>query len=285
MARGGVRSLAHAFEDGNWRPRPEVLAVEEPLEIRLQSEAGGDALSLAVTMRTPGDDFELVAGFLLAEGLVRERDDLARMSYCVGAGDQRYNVVTAVLRGGGGDDWRRSVRHVTTTSSCGVCGKASLDAVRLRGLRPPRAAAPLPAERLCGLPSRLTQPLFDRTGGVHAAALFDPGGDLVAVREDVGRHNAVDKVVGHRLLAGVLPLDGHVLLVSGRASFEIVQKAVAAGIPTVCAISAPSSLAVDLAREFDLLLVGFLRDGRFNVYAGADRVALAPGVDRPAELD
>ncbi|MBI1757742.1 MAG: formate dehydrogenase accessory sulfurtransferase FdhD [Actinobacteria bacterium] len=264
--------------------RRDELATEEPMEIRVS--AGARSRAVAVTMRTPGADFELVAGFLHSEGVAGVR----RISYCVdssssgGAGDdsddaddrvtrQRFNVVTAWL-----DelpDLAPLERYGYTSSACGVCGKASLDALRARGLRSMAGdRARIPVETLLSLPDRLrqTQGVFGRTGGLHAAAVFDPAGELLCVREDVGRHNAVDKVVGWAALAGRLPLSGHLLLVSGRTSYEILQKAVAAQIPIVCAISAPSSLAVSMAEEFGVTLVGFLRDGRCNVYAGADRI-------------
>jgi len=282
--RGLQRTEVVEVRDGRSERRPDALAVEEPMEIRLVLPGRAAALSLSVTMRTPGHDFELAAGFLQSEGVVRGRQDIATISYCVdGPEEQRYNVVNVALRPGVAFAPERLVRHVYTTSSCGVCGKASLDAIRLQGLQPVDGALRLDAGLVVTLPETLRQEqtLFERTGGLHAAALFDEQGHLVVVREDVGRHNAVDKLVGERLLAGALPLSRCVLLVSGRASFEIMQKALAAGIPAVCAVSAPSSLAVDLAREFGMVLIGFLRGSRFNVYAGADRVGAGPP-PRPA---
>ena len=273
--RGLQRTEVVEVRDGRSERRPDALAVEEPMEIRLVLPGRAAALSLSVTMRTPGHDFELAAGFLQSEGVVRGRQDIATISYCVdGPEEQRYNVVNVALRPGVAFAPERLVRHVYTTSSCGVCGKASLDAISLQGLQPVDGALRLDAGLVVTLPETLRQEqtLFERTGGLHAAALFDEQGHLVVVREDVGRHNAVDKLVGERLLAGALPLSRCVLLVSGRASFEIMQKALAAGIPAVCAVSAPSSLAVDLAREFGMVLIGFLRGSRFNVYAGAERV-------------
>lgn len=277
--RGLVRAELLCVHDGVVEGRTDALAAEEPLEIRLLLPGRSEALRLAVTMRTPGSDFELVAGFLHTEGVVSCREDIASLGYCArGPAEQRYNVVQVVLAPGAACDPARLVRHFYTTSSCGVCGKASLEAVRAQGLRrvdpPPRLGADL----VLRLPEALRrgQALFERTGGLHGAALFDPSGEPLVVREDVGRHNAVDKVVGERLLAGALPARTGTLLISGRASFEIVQKALVAGIPAVCAVSAPSSLAVDLAREFGMVLIGFLRGGRFNVYAGAEHLGLGP---------
>ena len=250
--------------------RRDALAAEEPLEIRV-GWPGHPAEAVTVTMRTPGQDFELAAGFLHNEGILAAAP--ATIRYCT-EGEQRYNVVSVDLRAPA--DLGPLRRATTTTSACGVCGKASLDALADRGLRPVPAGAPVDAATLTALPDRLrqAQAIFARTGGLHAAALFDAAGELLAVREDIGRHNAVDKVVGWALLAGRLPLEDAVLLVSGRAGYEIAQKAVAAGIPVLAAVSAPSSLAVELAGTFGLTLVGFLRDDGFNVYAGAERIAL-----------
>ncbi|GIH74411.1 formate dehydrogenase accessory sulfurtransferase FdhD [Planobispora longispora] len=257
------------------RDRRDDLATEEPLEIRIR--AGGGRRTVAITMRTPGHDFELAAGFLHGEG-VAAPGSIASISYCADEDvppEARYNTVTVRLRGDRLPDLPSLDRHFVTSSACGVCGTASLDALRER-CSPPlaRDGLAVPAEVLYGLPDTLrrAQGVFGRTGGLHAAGLFTPDGGLVALREDVGRHNAVDKLTGWALLDGRLPLAGHVLMVSGRTSYEIMQKALAAGVPVVCAVSAPSSLAVDLAREFGMTLVGFLRGERFNVYAGAHRV-------------
>ena len=261
--------------------RRDDLATEEPLEIRIGT--GGDPLparTVAVTMRTPGADFELAAGFLYGEGVLGAATDIARIAYCADPaldGDQRYNVVTATLAAGvGAPDLAGLDRHVFASSACGVCGKASLDGLRRRGICSVPPGPRVPVDTLYRLPAALAeaQGVFARTGGLHAAGLFTPAGEPVAVREDVGRHNAVDKVIGWALLSGRLPLHGLVLMVSGRASFEIVQKAAAAGIPVLCAVSAPSSLAVTGAEEFGLTLVGFLRERRCNVYTGHDRVAV-----------
>ncbi|KAB2348885.1 formate dehydrogenase accessory sulfurtransferase FdhD [Actinomadura rudentiformis] len=249
--------------------RPDTLAVEEPLEIRI----GGRPLT--ITMRTPGDDFDLVAGFLAAEGIIAGAGDLAGMRYCADTHEQ--NTLDVVLAAGVRPPGALLERAFTTTSACGVCGKASIEA--LRADRPYDVAADdveLTPKVLAGLPDRLreAQRVFDRTGGLHAAGLFDPAGGLLAVREDVGRHNAVDKVVGWALRAGLLPLTGRILMVSGRASFELTQKAMLAGIPVLAAVSAPSSLAVELAEDAGMTLIGFLRGETMNVYTGAQRVTV-----------
>ena len=274
-ARRGSKTKVRVrvVEEGRARVRPDSLATEEPMEIRLIS---GDARqTVAVTMRTPGADFELAAGFLYGEGIVSSPEDIRRISYCVDVdAEQQYNIVNVELRGGHSYDPRPLERHFYTTSACGVCGKASLEQLELRGcpvIPPGPEVAP---EKIYALPEKLReeQGLFDATGGLHAAALFDREGELVALREDVGRHNATDKLVGWALLEGRLPLSDHIVMVSGRSSFEILQKCLTAGVPIVCAISAPSSLAVDVARRFGMTLVGFLRGNRFNVYSGHERV-------------
>ena len=240
------------------------------MEIRVD-EPGGAQRAVAVTMRTPGHDFELAAGFLFTEGIIAPAD-LRGVRYCdVPREEQHYNVVTVAV---GRPLPDLAARSFYTTSSCGVCGKASLEALDVQCA--PVAPGPVvEPELLTSLPEELrrVRRVFDRTGGLHAAALFDTEGALRSSREDVGRHNAVDKVVGAELMAGSLPLSDHVLLVSGRASFEIVQKAAVAGVPIVCAVSAPSSLAVDAARRFGVTLVGFLREQRFNVYSHSERIA------------
>ncbi len=253
----------------------DTLAGEEPLEIRV-GRAGQPRAPLAVTMRTPGDDIDLALGFLLTEGLIGSADDVSTAQLCAGSDEPNtYNVVDVVLAPHVPPPSTDPTRAFYTTSSCGVCGKASIDAVRTTS-RFDVAADPVTvtAAVLTALPDRLraAQKAFDRTGGLHAAGLFTAGGDLVCVREDVGRHNAVDKVVGWALRARRLPLTGMVLLVSGRTSFELVQKASMAGVPVLAAVSAPSTLAVDLAAEAGLTLVGFLRGPTMNVYAGAARV-------------
>ncbi|GES15927.1 formate dehydrogenase accessory sulfurtransferase FdhD [Acrocarpospora macrocephala] len=254
------------------KDRRDDLATEEPLEIRVL--AGGVSRTVAITMRTPGADFELAAGFLHGEGLVKP-GDIQAIGYCTDDDvlpEARYNTVSVRLPQL--PDIPHLERHFMTSSACGVCGSASLDALKDRCVPLTTTALRVTPEILYGLPATLhdAQGVFARTGGLHAAGLFTPDGTLVQTREDVGRHNAVDKLVGWALLHDRLPLTGHLLLVSGRASYEIGQKALAAGIELLCAVSAPSSLAVDLAREFGMTLIGFLRDERFNVYAGAERI-------------
>ena len=257
-----------------------MLVVEEPLEMRVawvDVETGARRVeALAVTMRTPGHDFELVAGFLHGEGVVKGPEDLMELTYCKGSeGEQEYNTVEARLRPGVAFDLERMRRNVYATSSCGVCGKASLDAVDAAGCQVVPAGPGFEAALLPTLPDRLRkrQDAFDRTGGLHAAGLFGTTGDCLGVHEDVGRHNAVDKVLGDALMERRLPLHQAALVVSGRASFELVQKAVMAGVPALVAVGAPSTLAVDLARRFGQTLVGFARDGGFNVYTGEERIA------------
>jgi FdhD protein len=252
--------------------RPDVLAAEEPMEIRVAGP-GQEAVPVAVTMRTPGADFELAAGFLFTEGLVSARVEVRRVSYCedLEPDEQHYNVVTVELSRP--FDAATLRRNFWASSSCGICGKATLDDVEVRCA--PLAPGPeLAPATILAMPDRLrtAQRVFEQTGGLHAAGLFSPGGDLLALREDVGRHNAVDKIVGASLLAGDLPLAERVLQVSGRIGFEIVQKAARGGIPVITAVGAPSSLAVDAAERLGMTLVGFVRDGRFNVYAHAERI-------------
>jgi FdhD protein len=256
--------------------RPDTLVVEEPLEIRVAGR------SLAVTMRTPGDDMDLAAGFLVSEGVVWSAEQLRGIRYCAGAvdGTNTYNVLDVDLADGVPAPDPSLERSFYTTSSCGVCGKASLDAVRTAS-RWSVADDPLTVSPkvIASLPDTLreAQRVFDKTGGLHAAGLFTPTGELLVLREDVGRHNAVDKVVGWALRDGRLPLRGYVLLVSGRASFELTQKAWMAGLPMLAAVSAPSSLAVDLAEEAGMTLVGFVRGETMNVYAGACRITAGTG--------
>lgn len=254
--------------------REEALAVEEPLEIRLGHE------SFSVTMRTPGDDFDLVAGFLLSEGIIHEPEQLISLRFCAGEdenGRQTFNVVEAQLRPDVTPPAPAAQRHVTTSSACGICGTASIDAVHKSSHFSITAAAEQPmieAAVLAALPGILLeqQKLFEKTGGVHAAGLFTPAGELLILREDVGRHNAVDKVLGSAFREKQLPLSTTVLQVSGRASFELVQKAAMAGVPVLAAVSAPSSLAVELAHSTGVTLVGFSRGNTMNVYTHAGRV-------------
>ena len=264
--------------DGHFVDRKDVVTVEEPLEIRVEFTRNGvrETSAVSVTMRTPGDDFELAAGFLYGEGLLRSREDLAEISYCQTDEPQLYNIVLVKLRPGAPFDPAALSRNFYMSSSCGVCGKASLEAVEIRGCeRIPDEGLSVDPGILSGLPEKLRarQGLFERTGGIHAAGRFDEAGELISIREDVGRHNAVDKVVGHAFLAGELPMGRTILAVSGRTSFEIMQKALAAGIPLVVAVGAPSSLAVDLARDFNMTLLGFTRSEGFNVYTGPERIA------------
>ena len=249
----------------------DELAHEEPLEIRVRGRA------ISVTMRTPGHDDELAAGFLATEGMIRRRADVLRIEPC--GRNEDGNLVNVQLASEVSVDFDRLTRHVFASSSCGLCGKATIDAVR--GQFPPiTSKLVVDAEMLLSLPDKMrqTQSTFDRTGGLHAAAMFSSAGELIVLREDVGRHNALDKVIGYGLLNGLLPYDDHILLVSGRSSFEIIQKALAARVPVVAAVSAPSSLAVDFAKESGQTLVGFLRGERMNVYANEQRIRFASSV-------
>lgn len=285
-------------ENGKIRPRTDYLATEEPLEIRLV--AGGMRRNVAVTMRTPGNDFELAAGFLYSEGVINNREDIRRITHCVDNGTGKMpipqepslscgvgvspaqsikpkfadNIVNVELAAEELPDLASLERHFYTTSACGVCGKTSLEALRQRGFPPIQTQIKVSPELIYSLPEKLrsAQGIFTVTGGLHAAALFNSEGELLAVREDVGRHNALDKLIGWALLSSQLPLNNHLIMVSGRSSFEIMQKCLAAGVPIVCAVSAPSSLAVSLAQEFGITLIGFLRGERFNVYAGVERI-------------
>jgi FdhD protein len=274
-----TKNRVWVVENGKMRSHTDSLVTEEPLEIRLI--AGGVRRTVAVTMRTPGNDFELAAGFLYTEGVIANRQDIRRISYCINPdtdGSQRYNILNVALTGDTLPDLATLERHFYTTSACGVCGKTSLEALRLRGCSAIPPGPTVSAQILCTLPEKLreSQRLFQRTGGLHAAALFNTFGELLTVCEDVGRHNALDKLIGGALLSERLPLSDCILMVSGRSSFEILQKSLAAGIPIVCAVSAASSLAVQLAEEFGITLIGFLRGERFNVYSGIDRVIANP---------
>jgi FdhD protein len=260
--------------------REDPVATEEPLEIQLgYTRRGGLPVtrSVAITMRTPGDDAALAAGFLFTEGILRHRDQVGSIDPVPRADGRgpRGKVIRVSLREGVEVDLRSLERHFYTSSSCGVCGKTSLEALSLAGGVPLDPDQPhLDTRTVLRLPQLLreAQTVFDQTGGLHGAALFSAAGALLGVKEDVGRHNAVDKLVGEQFLAGRTPLSNSILLVSGRASFELMQKAVMAGIPVLAAVGAPSSLAVEVARQFGATLLGFLRDGRFNVYAGAQRL-------------
>ncbi|HET6247058.1 MAG TPA: formate dehydrogenase accessory sulfurtransferase FdhD [Tepidisphaeraceae bacterium] len=259
----------HRYEAGGVpSSAPDELAIEEPLEIRVKNRA------VSVTMRTPGNDEELAAGFLLSEGIIRRRDDLLRIEPC--PHDRIGNVVNAILSPTTPVDFDRLTRHVFASSSCGLCGKATIESVCQR-VEPIESEATVDANVLLKFPDRLrqVQATFNRTGGLHGAAIFDAQGQLIVAREDVGRHNAVDKVLGFGLMNNLLPFDRHILMVSGRLSFEIMQKSLAGRIPIVAAVSAPSTLAVEFAKESGQTLAGFIRGRRMNIYAGLQRVRFA----------
>lgn len=287
MTRKGstVRRTVHRFtadeDEAAVRVRSDSLATEEPLEIRIaRSDVRGSRIDptvahrIAVTMRTPGADFDLVAGFLFTERIIERAEALEAIRYCTDAEHQQYNVVTAILTRGTAFEPASMQRNFYTTSSCGVCGKASIEAVLGPTCTPVEGTAAIGAATLLGLPEQLrsAQTVFERTGGLHAAALFSTGGEMVRLREDVGRHNAMDKLVGASLLAAELPWTDRVVFVSGRLSFELVQKAARAGVSILAGVSAPSSLAVELAEQAGITLAGFVRGERFNVYTGRERI-------------
>ncbi|MCP4205153.1 MAG: formate dehydrogenase accessory sulfurtransferase FdhD [bacterium] len=272
-----IRCEITALTQGATSKREDVVAVEEPLEIRIVAEFEGArrSQSLSITMRSPGHDFELAAGFLLAEGIVGGSSDIWRIAHCEDspeAGEQ--NIVEVHLKPGVVVDPERFKRYVYTNSSCGVCGKESIEALRRLGGKPPAGDLLVERRTIESLPETLrsAQDVFSRTGGMHACGVFSARGELEFLREDVGRHNAVDKAVGRLLLADALPASSSVFLVSGRASFELVHKAMAAGAPVLLAIGAPSSLAVETARAFQMTLAGFVQRDRFNVYCGRQRI-------------
>lgn len=269
--------------DGAWRQTRDYLATEEPLSIRL--EAGDESQTIALTMRTPGHDYELAAGFLYNEGVIKGNEAIHTMAYCepVGGAPQEYNELAVNLRARTLPEMPGLERHFFTTSACGFCGKLMLDDLATRALPNLADEIRVTPALLTSLPSKLraAQTLFEETGGLHAAALFDLQGNLLSLREDVGRHNALDKLVGWGVIGGHLPFADRIVLVSGRASYELLQKARIAGAPIFAAVSAPSSLAVSLARQFDITLVGFLRDGRFNVYSRSDRISRNDTTDNP----
>ncbi len=275
--RRAARVRVGRMRGGWFTIRGDSVAVEEPMEVRLEVPADGATREhpVSVTMRTPGDDFELAAGFLFTEGVVTDPRALADVRYCRDVDPQEYNVVTASLRDPGAFDATSLTRNFYVTSSCGVCGKASLESVEVMGCQAvPDGTLGIHESELRALPGRLrsAQQVFDRTGGIHAAGLFDAAGAINLVREDVGRHNAVDKVVGALVLSGRLPGSESGLVVSGRSSFEILQKAAMAGFPMVVAVGAPSSLAVTFARRFNMTLVGFAKHDGYNVYSGRERI-------------
>jgi FdhD protein len=280
MERSVARSLVvRVVGFSGSEPREDLLAVEEPLEIQLGYRRHGWPVhkSVSITMRTPGADAELAAGFLFTEGIIANSGQIA------GVNALEPNVIRVELRPGVALDLRRLERHFYTSSSCGVCGKASIAALNVGGrVLAPSIGPVFTAATIHGLAATLrrTQAVFEQTGGLHAAALFDPSGQLLDVREDVGRHNAVDKLIGAQWLAGEIPaLGGRLLFVSGRASFELVQKALTAGLPILAAVGAPSSLAVELAQTHGMTLLGFVRHDRFNIYAGEERIRVRPADD------
>ncbi len=266
----------HKVQGGLTQREKDFLAVEEPLEIRLAFEREGEAVvrSISVTMRTPGEDFELAAGFLFNESVLKTPEDVQEIRYCVEELEQQYNIVTVQLRAGVVFDEARLRRNFYTTSSCGVCGKDSLDALLVEGCNTLPLGVQVSPRTISGLDAQLrqAQALFAKTGGLHAAALFDVNGILISLHEDVGRHNALDKLIGTQFLAGKTPLAQNILMVSGRVSFELMQKALMAQIPIIVAVGAPSSLAVELAQQFNITLIGFARGDSFNIYCGAERV-------------
>lgn len=260
------------IENNHLSRKKDVLATEEPLEILLR--AGEEQKTIAITMRTPGNDYDLAAGFLYNEGIIHSKDDFANMTYCVDGNQQEYNSLRVQLTVDSIPHLHQLERHFFTNSACGVCGTTFLDDLSERNIPAIPTGPVVDSSLITSLPDKLrgAQDLFESTGGLHAAALFDLDGNLLAVREDVGRHNALDKLIGWGLLNGQLPFHNKVLMVSGRASYELLQKSFVAGVPIFCAVSAPSSLAVDVAQRFGITLVGFLRGSRFNIYTGVERI-------------
>lgn len=266
------------ISDGRETVFADSLAVEEPLEIRLGLPDAEKHKAISITMRTPGDDHELAVGFLFTEGILKDPAQIKAVRHC-GRPDKDKNIQNTIvveLNSAIDFDLKRLERNFYTTSSCGVCGKSSIEALHT-GAKQITSDLKISRDLIHELPERLrkSQDVFERTGGLHASALFDENGTLDILREDVGRHNALDKVIGAKFMAGGLPLNDRILLVSGRASFELVQKALMAGIPIMAAVGAPSSLAVELAKEFGMTLVGFVRDDRFNIYCGEERIVRA----------
>lgn len=260
-------------ENHNFVTHLDQLATEEPLEIRLTLPQQ----TIAVTMRTPGEDFDLAAGFLYSEGVIKNREDIAKISYCIDReidGKQQQNIVNVTLNSELNPNLKTLERHFFTTSACGVCGKVSIESLQIKGFSAIPLGLEVSTEIIYSLPDKLNtaQRVFKSTGGLHAVGLFDTQGKLLKLREDVGRHNALDKLIGSEFLAGQLPLNNFIVMVSGRSSFEILQKCITVGVPIVCAVSAPSSLAVEIAKEFNITLVGFLRGRKFNIYSGMERI-------------
>jgi FdhD protein len=260
------------MENDQLTRRKDVLATEEPLEILLR--AGDDQRTLAITMRTPGNDYDLAVGFLYNEGIIHSKDDFTSMTYCVDDKQQEYNSLRVQLKVDSMPALHQLERHFFTNSACGVCGTTMLDDLSERNIPAIPTGPIVDPSLIISLPDKLrqSQALFESTGGLHAAALFDLDGNLLALREDVGRHNALDKLIGWGVLNDQLPFHNRVLMVSGRASYELLQKSFVAGVPIFCAVSAPSSLAVDIAQRFGLTLIGFLRGSRFNIYTGIERI-------------
>jgi len=281
MNAGSFAIDINKIRNGQRSPQADCVAVEEPLEIRLgfSTPDGRVVKSISITMRTPGDDEKLAAGFLFTEAIIHSASDIAAIEPCgpPAPDSGNHNVIRVELQAGVDVDLGRLQRHFYTTSSCGVCGKASLDALRITGIEAPDESNVVFPERVViSMPGQLraAQETFEQTGGLHAAAAFDTNGTIAAIMEDVGRHNAVDKVIGRLLLDGKLPATALGMMVSGRASFELMQKTLVAGMPLLAAVSAPSSLAVQLAREFNMTLIGFLRGDTFNIYSGDERICL-----------
>lgn len=260
------------IDNGQLQRRKDIVATEEPMEILLR--AGQEQRTVAITMRTPGNDYELAAGFLYNEGILHNKREISNMTYCVDGNQQEYNSLRIQLTADSLPELHQLERHFFTNSACGVCGTTMLDDISERNLPPIPAGPAVDFSLITSLPDKLrqAQDLFESTGGLHAAALFDLNGDLLAIREDVGRHNALDKLIGWGLLNDQLPFHNKVLMVSGRASYELLQKSFVAGVPIFCAVSAPSSLAVEVAERFGITLVGFLRGNHFNVYTGIERI-------------
>lgn len=276
-----VRVPINRFRGEKLSETDDEIATEEPLEIRIYYfEKEQKHKSISITMRTPGNDFELAAGFLFTEGIVRSKDEIDRISYCVDVPDeQMFNVVNVYLTPHVAFDTEKLTRNFYTTSSCGVCGKASIDALRVQGITQlSQVGLTCTEEVIRSIPAKLrkAQTIFSRTGGLHASGLFNSQGELIVLREDVGRHNALDKIVGSQFLQGILPLNERILAVSGRTSFEIIQKAAMPGIPFTIGVGAPSSLAAQTAREFGMTLVGFAGPDGFNIYSGKERVLIPP---------
>ncbi len=276
---GKYESKIQRVSDDSVSREIDWLAVEEPLEIRLGFNENNKSIhrAVSITMRTPGDDFALAAGFLYTEGILTATNQITQIKHC-GKFPNNQNTVRIDLSAETQIDFKKLERNFYTTSSCGVCGKSSLEALETgaRAIETDANSPAISAAIVHSLPEKLrnSQKIFERTGGLHAAALFDDSGELLNLREDVGRHNAVDKLIGAEFLKDNLPLDNVILFLSGRASFELIQKAVMAQIPVVCAVGAPSSLAVEAAQKFNVTLLGFVRDRRFNIYTGGERIVL-----------